>query len=187
MNVPTKSEMCVCVSVYEATKKQTWQHSGWHWLGLRLITVTVECNFHIFFLFFPETFSILKEIYFPWNELSHKYLIKVCTFILRSKKGKSACVYPLQPRSRRPASPNACARLPSVECGSFTDLRRFPAALLHLRDVGVFSPMITKAEDRPLWPTNIGIQSDDRVQKPSVWLSPPQVIPFLEAIHSCLF
>lgn len=39
--------------------------------------------------------------------------------------------------------------LPSVECGSFTDLRRFPAALLQLRDVGVISPMITKADDRP--------------------------------------
>lgn len=137
-------------------------------------------QFPHFFLFFPETFSILKEIYFPWNELSHKYLIKVCTFILRSKKGKSACVYPLQPRGWRPASPNACARLPSVECGSFTDHRRFPAALLHLRNVGLFSPIITKAKDCPSCPTNIRIQSDDRVQKPSVWLSPPKWFHFLK-------
>lgn len=132
MKVPTKSEMClcvcVCVPVYEATKKQTWQHSGWHWLGLRVITVTVECNFHIF----PETFSFLKEIYFPWNELSHKYLIKVCTSFCDQRK-KSGCVYPFWPSSRRPASLNASVRLPSVGCRFFIELGRLPAAPFYLR------------------------------------------------------
>lgn len=33
---------------YEATKQQILQHSGWHWLALRLIIPAVECNFYIF-------------------------------------------------------------------------------------------------------------------------------------------